>query len=913
MTKEKRIDSDELHASFEKVGQGKLTIFLGAAAGVGKTYAMLEAARDRVSEGMDVVVGLVETHGRAETEAMLKSLPIIPTRPYDDKDRTFYEIDLDTILVRRPQVVLVDELAHTNGIGSRHKKRYQDVEELLIAGINVYTTLNIQHLETLNDIVTQITGVTVQETVPNQVLEIASQIQLIDIPPEELIQRLKEGKVNVPGQVNGALYKFFRPGNINALRELALRYTAQRVDRQLESYMRIHGIPGPWPMGEKVLVCISASPFSAQLIRTAKRMVERSQGEWFAVHVETPRCFHSSEAEKDSLVRNLRLAEKLGAEIIGLAGDKVAEEILEFARKRNVSQIIIGKPEHSRFWDIVHGSVVDKLIRHNHGISIHVIPGSQQETGKRHNRWLRNKERKVDEVQTRLPRGHYFALMPYLASGLMIVLMTMLIKPVSSFLGVVNISMLYLLPVLISAASWGRRPAVVTALMGVVTYDFLFILPIYSFTVTDLRYLISFTIFMSVGLITGNLSARLKKQVIYSRQRENRVSALYALSRGIAAVDKLAVVLESITSNVANTLEGQVILLLPNEKAKLILQKDSGLNNFLNESELAVATWVFERGQKAGKGTETLGTAAAFYLPLSTEQGTQGVMGIRFNETEARFDPERIRLLEAFAGLAAMAINRSKLAEQARKSLALVESERLRTALFNSLSHDLRTPLSSIIGAVTGLLEDQNVVYSPEVRNELLQTILQGAERMNRFVSNLLDMARLESGMLKLNKEWCDLQDIIGVAINRLGESFASRPLDIDLQDKLPLVQADCILIEQVFINLLDNALKYSELDSKVIVSVRQKEMELEITVANRGQGIPATDLSKVFDKFYRLSSPLQVSGTGLGLAICKGLIEAHGGNIWAENNKLGGVTITFTLPITKQFTGIVPTMNEGV
>ncbi len=513
----------------------------------------------------------------------------------------------------------------------------------------------------------------------------------------------------------------------------------------------------------------------------------------------------------------------------------------------------------------------------------------------------------------RAHRRHSSPIIPYLASSLMVVFMTLVISFVSSFLGLVNISLLYLLPVLISAARWGTLPAVVTAVMGTITFDLFFVPPIYSFTVEDLRYLISFAIFMLVGLITGSLSVRLKKQVNYSQQRENSVSALYALSRDIAAVDKVDAVLESIASNVAGTLEGQVILLLPNEKATLTLQKDSGLNNFLNESELAVANWVFERGQKAGMGTENLGAAVALYLPLSTEQGTLGVLGIRFNEIEAQLDPERIPLLEAFAGLAAMAINRSKLAEQARESSALVESERLRTALFNSLSHDLRTPLASIIGAVTGLLEDQNVVYSPEVRNELLQTILQGAKRMNRFVSNLLDMARLESGMLKLNREWCDLQDIIGVAINRLGESLTRRPLDIDIQDDLPLVQADCLLIEQVFINLLDNALKYSEADSKIVVSIRQQGKQLEIAVANRGQGIPETDLSKVFDKFYRLNSPLQVSGTGLGLAICKGLIEAHCGNIWAENNKLGGVTITFTLPLTHQFTGIVPAMNEGV
>ena len=548
------------------------------------------------------------------------------------------------------------------------------------------------------------------------------------------------------------------------------------------------------------------------------------------------------------------------------------------------------------------------MIRHSQGISIHVIPGSQQETGQSHKPAVKVKDKGNGSRQLRT-----ISVIPYIASIFMMIVMSLIITPISSYLGVVNISMFFLLPVLLSAARWGRLPAVITAAMGVITFDFFFVPPVFTFTVSDIRYLLSFAIFMLVGIITGTLSARLKKQVNYSRQRESRISALYALSKDIAAVDKLDAVLESIASNVAGTLEGQVVLLLPNENTKLVLLKDSGPNNFLNESELAVATWVFEKGQKAGRGTETLGAAAALYLPLSTEQGAQGVLGICFNESEAQFDPERIRLLEAFAGLAAMAVNRIKLAEQARQALTLVESERLRTALFNSLSHDLRTPLSSIIGAVTGLLDDQNFVYSPEARNDLLQIILHGAERMNRFVSNLLDMARLESGMLKLKKDWCDLQDIIGVAINRLGDSLTNRPLDIKVQPNLPLVQGDYILIEQVLINLLDNALKYSQQGSKIVVTTQQRGNQLETAVANRGQGIPETDLSKVFDKFYRLDSPLQVSGTGLGLAICQGIIEAHGGLIWAKNNKLGGVTITFTLPLTNKFTGIVPVMNEGV
>ena len=910
MEKEKRLDADELLASLEQEGQGKLTIFLGAAAGVGKTYAMLEAAREKFAEGIDIVVGLVETHGRAETEAMLKGLLVIPTKAQDYKGKTFSEMDLDGILARSPQIVLVDELAHTNLIGSRHKKRYMDVQELLLAGISVYTTLNIQHLETLNDIVAQITGVTVRETVPDKILETAAQIKLIDIPPEELIQRLKDGKVYIAGQANEALKNFFRPGNINALRELALRYTAQRVDRQLECYMRVHGIAGPWPTGEKVLVCISANPFSAKLIRAAKRMAISQNAEWLAVHVEPHlHRFSKNEAEKDAMAKNLRLAETLGAEIIGLTGDDIADEILEVAIKRNVSQIIIGKPHHSRFWSIVHGSIVDKVILKSQGISIHVIPGGQQEVGQS----KKTSAVKINDKGTDAQQRRAMLVIPLIVSFFMIVIMALIIKPISSILGIVNISMLFMLPVLLIAARWGRLTAVITAIMGVLTFDFLFVPPFLSFTVSDVRYIISFAIFVLVALITGTLSDKLRKQINYSRQREGRVSALYALSRDIAAVHKMDDVLESIAGKIANTLEGQVVLLLPNENAKLELKKNSGSDNFLNDSELAVASWVFNRGQKAGKGTETLGAAAALYLPLSIEQGVQGVLGICFNESEAQFNPERIRLLEAFVGLAAMAINRIKLAEQARQAFNLVESERLRTALFNSLSHDLRTPLSSIIGAVTGLLEDQKGLYSPESRHDLLEIILHGAERMNRFVSNLLDMARLESGMLKLKINWCDLQDIIGVAVNGLGDILAHRPLDIKVQPNLPLVQGDYILIEQVLINLLDNALKYSKEGSEIVVTIQQRGKQIETVVANQGEGIPEPDLSKVFDKFYRLNSPLQVSGTGLGLAICKGIIEAHGGEIWATNNKHGGVTITFTLPLPSQAMGRVPVMNEGV
>ncbi|MDQ7092510.1 sensor histidine kinase KdpD [Desulfosporosinus sp. PR] len=894
MTKERQTDSQESLPGIEKEGQGKLTVFLGATAGVGKTYSMLEAARERLTEGMDVMAGFVETHAQTETEALLSDIPAIPVKTREYMGRTFKEMNLEAILERHPQLVLVDELAHTNIPGSRHTKRYQDVEELLTAGINVYVTLNIQHLESLNDVVAQITGVRVLETVPDRVLEAASQVQVVDITPDELIQRLEEGKVIIQGQAAEFMKKFFRPGNINALREMSLRYTAKRVDSQLESYMQTHGIDGPWPSGEKIMVCVSSNPFSARLIRTAKRMAARQNSDWLAVHVAPPGQMPKCEAEKSTMAQNLSMAGKLGAEIVTLHGDDIVEELLALARKRNVSQIIIGKPERTRFKELLHGSIVDKVIRNSHGISIHIICGRREANEQKPEKVKKDNGRSLGNI----PLHRKYSYTPYLISALMMAVLTLIVAPAASFLGPVNIFMLCVLPVLFSGARWGKFPAIVTAGIGVVIFNFFFVPPFFTLSVSDFRYVISFVILIIVGFVTGTLSARLKDQINYSRQREEQVTALYSLSRDLTAVDKLERVLDSIARKIADTLDGQVVLLLPDEKNKLVLSQSSSSDHFLTESELAVAAWVYERGLKAGQGTETLGSAKALYLPLTTEQGTQGVLGICFHHPKGQIDPEQISFLDAFAGLAAMAINRIKLASEARQAHTLAESERLRTALFNSLSHDLRTPLASIIGAATGLLEDHDVVYSPDARQDLLQTILQGAERMNRFVNNLLDMARLESGMLKLNKDWCDIQDIIGVAVNRLEIVLAKRLLDIDIPVGLPLVQADYILIEQVLINLLDNAVKYSEPNSKITISVKQLSAKLEISVANRGTPIPETDLSKVFDKFYRLNSPLQVSGTGLGLSICKGIVETHNGEIWAENNELGGVTIIFNLPL---------------
>ncbi|MEW5762834.1 MAG: DUF4118 domain-containing protein [Bacillota bacterium] len=642
--KEKRADPEALLASVAREGRGKLTVFLGAAAGVGKTYAMLEAARERLAEGVDVVAGWVETHGRAETEALLAGLPVIPPRRLVYRGKEFRELDLDALLARRPRLALVDELAHTNIPGSRHHRRYRDVEELLDAGIDVYTTLNIQHVESLNDVVAQITGVTVRETVPDGIFEEA-EIRLVDIPPEELIHRLQEGKVYVPDLAEEALRRFFRPGNILALRELALRYTARRVNRQVESYMRAHGIPGPWPAGEKVMVCVSPSPFSAHLIRYARRLAENLEAEWLAVYVETPRRFPVDEAERDRLARNLRLAEELGAEIVTLSGDDVAEELLELARRRNVSQIIIGKPLHSRLWEWLHGSVVDRVIRGSHGISVHVIPGKPGENRRPH-----------PGSRTREPVSPG----PYAAVLAATVVSTVLSAALEPYLGTVNVALLFLLPVLFGAAKWGTGAAVTGAVLGALAFDLLFVPPRLSLAVTDLRYLLSFGIFLAVALFTGTLSTRLRRQALSSRRREARVAALYALSREIAAVADLETVLQSVARKVAETVEGEVVVLLPGAAGHLAVCGASSPSaaTFVDRNELAVATWVFTHGEKAGRGTETLAGAAGLYLPLRTDKGTVGVLGFRSPDPETYFEPAQLRLMEAFAGLAALAVAR---------------------------------------------------------------------------------------------------------------------------------------------------------------------------------------------------------------------------------------------------------------
>lgn len=894
-----RPDPEDLLAQAQTESRGQMTIFLGAAAGVGKTYAMLEAAHERLADGVDVVIGWVETHGRPETEALVKGLPIIPPRKLEYRDKIFLEMDLDAILQRRPRLVLVDELAHTNIPGSRHVRRYQDVEELLAAGINVYTTLNIQHLESLNDIVAQITGVRVQETVPDRFLEEASQVQLIDIPPEELIERLREGKVYVPPEAERALENFFRPGNINALRELALRYTAQRVEGQLDRYMRVHGIAGPWPAGERVMACVSSSPFSAQVIRAARRMAASLKAEWLAVHVEPPDGLPGDESQQEQLARNLHLAEKLGAEVITLVGEDPAEELLNLARRKNVTQIVIGRPLHPRWQELWQGSLVEKIVSGSQGISVHIIPGKMRPRGR-----------------TRAPERRYRrgpSPGSYAGAAVAVLVVTAFGKVLHPAFDLANIELLYLLPVLISAVRWGRGPSILASLLGVLALDFFFVPPTLRFTIADLRYFLSFAIFLVVAIITGTMATRLKTQAENARRRENRLAALYSLSKKLAANTDAQEILGAVAKAVMEATDGEAVILMPDQGGQLGIRAvaPSLPGKWLDHNEQAVAKWVFDHGQMAGWGTETLAGAEGLYLPMKTQEKILGVLGVRLGHPKRYLSPERQRLLEAFSSLAAMAILRLQLAAEAEQARCLAASEQLRTALFNSISHDLRTPLASITAAVTGLLEGGEI-YQSEAREALLQTIKDGARRMNRLVSNLLDKARLESGMLKLNREWCDIQDIVGVVLDQLQETLEDHPVEVDIPPELPLVKADFSLIEQVLTNLLENASKYSPPGTGIALSVRQVGEELQVSVADRGCGIPDGDQERIFDPFYRLHLPHRVSGTGLGLSICKGIVEAHGGRIWAEPRSGGGAVFTFALPIDQQPKAQLPPLKEG-
>ena len=861
--------------------RGKLKVFFGAAAGVGKTYAMLEAGREAKADGRDVVVAAVETHGRAETAALLEGLDVVQPLRIPYQGVMLHEMDVDAVLARRPSMALVDELAHTNGPGARHAKRWQDVMELLDAGIDVYTSVNVQHIESLNDIVAKITGVVVRETVPDSVLEQADEVELIDLPPDDLLERFGAGKVYVPGQAEEAMRNFFRKGNLIALRELALRRTAERVDAQMRTYMREHAIERTWPVAERLLVCVGPSPHSARLVRAAKRMADRLGAEWIAAYVETPAVARLGPEARDRAIQTLRLAEQLGATTVTANGVRMSDEILGLARLRNVTKIVVGKPTRGLWKRIFIGSIVDALVEGSGDIDVYVISAEREEgepAAARHRG---------------LPPTDWRA---YGGATLMIAGATLVAALMLPYFELANLIMAYLLGVLLVATRFGRGPSLFASLLSVAAFDFLFVPPRFTFAVSDTQYFITFAVMLLVAFVISDLATRIRAQADSARDRETRTAALYAMSRDLGRASGAPDVLSASARHIAAVFATEVAFLLPGPENGLVTQ--AGLIGSFDPdaSDRAVARWVFEHRQPAGLGTTTLPGAGALYVPLVASRGTVGVLGVLPPDVHAFDAPERLHQLETFANQTALAIERNRLAEEAQQAEVRVETERMRSSLLSSVSHDLRTPLATITGAATTLLAS-GAVIDDRTQRELLTSVRDEANHLNRLVQNLLEMTRIEAGAVQLSRDWHSMEEIVGAALRRLRKRLADRRVEVALAPDLPLALMDDVLIEQALINLLDNALKYTPAGTPLRIAATVSDGRITIEVADRGPGLPRGDEDRVFDKFYRGPSPAE-RGAGLGLAIVKGIVQAHGGRVWAHNLPEGGAAFFFTVPV---------------
>jgi len=872
----------------ERGSGGRLKIFVGAAPGVGKTYEMLQTARAKLKEGVDVVVGVVETHGRRETEALLEGFEVLPRKPTIYINRILSEFDIDAALKRRPSLILVDELAHTNVPGSRHPKRYQDVEELLKSGIDVYTTVNIQHIESLNDVVAQITHVRVRETVPDSILDRADDIELVDLTPDDLIQRLKEGKVYVPKQAERALKNYFSPANLTALRELALRRTAERVDEQLLEHMRARAISGPWAAGDRILVCVSEDRRSAGLVRYAKRLADRLRAPWTALCIETRRGLQLTERERDRIAEALRLAERLDGDAITIpsASRHIADDVIAFARANNVTHIVIGKSQRSRWFEILHGSVVHDLVRRAGNISVHVIAGEE----------LASEPKTAKVVPTTTPRP--FDPIPYFVALLAVAAALgagMLVQPI---FGLENIDLIFLAAIVGIAVRYGLWPSLFATVVASLCYNFFFLPPIYTFTITDPTNIAAFLIFTLLSVIVSNLAARGQIQMTTARERVRSVESLYAFSRKLASAGTMDDVLWATAHQIASMLKVRVVLLLP-EEGTIAVKAGYPPEDTLEEADLAAAKWTWESNRRAGRDSDTLPGAKWLFLPMRTGRGAVGVLGITNDAPGPLLRPDHRRLLDALADQGALAIERVHLVEDIEKVRRTAETERLRSALLTSISHDLKTPLAAVLGAA-GALRDLSKSLDEDAKADLLATIIDESERLNRFIANLLDMTKLESGAVVPNAALHDVGEVVGSALERASKILAKHRVEVDISSDLPMVMVDAVLFEQVLFNLLDNASKYARAGTSITIQSWRDRETVCLQVLDEGEGIPPQDLERIFDKFYRARKGDQVrAGTGLGLAISRGFIEAMQGKITAANRPdRSGAVFTITLPI---------------
>ncbi len=869
---------ERVQAEREDATRAKLHIWFGASPGVGKTFTMLENAQRLKREGVDVVVGIVETHGRRETAALVAGLEQIPRKRVPHRGRTLDELDLDAALARHPKVILVDELAHTNVPGSRHQKRWQDVMELLDAGIEVHTTLNVQHVESLNDVVAGITHVRVRETVPDAIVERADEIELVDVSPDVVLSRLREGKVYVAEQAARAADSFFKEGNLHALRELALRLTAERVDAEVLAWRRQNGIDATWAARDRVMVCVGPSPASGRLVRAARRMATALHAPWIAAYVEGPIGPPSNEADRARLAAHLRLAESLGGEVEVVSGERPAEALLELARRRNVTRIVCGKPTHARWRDFIWGSLVDDLIRRSGDIDVQVIAGEP-----------------VGAATTAEPpaRRPPISLTAYARGTLPIAVAGGLAALLRNHVELADLVMIFLVAIAVTAAFLGRGPSIVASLCAVAILDFFFVPPFGTFAVTDFRHVLTFGVMLSAGILISSLTERIRRQSMMARERERRTAALYALTRALAGARDVAAIARVASEKVREVFESDAVLLVPDTEGGLALAVPGPVE--LTDMDRTVARWVLDHGRQAGRGLETLPGARAMGIPLLAEGKSIGVLTV-VPHPDTRFeDPRQRHHLAVFVEQIALALDRAQLAEDAARSELRAETEEMRSSLLSSVSHDLRTPIATVLGTATTLL-DSGETMSPEERAELLASVRDEAARLGRLVSNLLDMTRVESAGLEVKKEWVPLEETIGAVLHRFDARLRGRDVRIDVPGDV-VAHIDPVLFEQVLVNLVENALKHTPAGTPIEIRASMSDVAAVLEVADRGPGIPAGSETRVFEKFVRESG---AGGVGLGLAICKGIVQAHGGTIRASNRESGGASFVVTLPFTE-------------
>ena len=884
---------DRVMRDEDRQTRGRLKIFFGSSAGVGKTYAMLAAAQNLQEQGEQVLAGIVETHGRADTEAMLDGIERLPLRSTQYRDRTLHEFDLDAALERKPTVILVDELAHSNVPGSRHAKRWQDIEELLHAGIHVYTTVNVQHIESLNDVVGQITGIRVHETIPDHVFDQADEVTLVDLPPDELLQRLKEGKVYLPQQAEKAGRNFFRKGNLLALREIALRRTADRVDADMREYRADRSIVQLWQTKERIVVAIGARADEDKLVRAAARLAAKLQADWLAVHVDAPSWPRVTLAGRERILRNLKLAQSLGAETASITGEDVAQALVQFARSRNAGKLVIGQ-SHGRGWTRWwRKNLAARIAANGQDIDVYTV-ARPAESGRDDSVRTPVEESRDDGGRLRRHRRR-----GYLWATVSCAVTTAMAWWLIAYLHPANVIMLYLVGVMIVAVRYGRSASALASVMSVLAFDFFFVAPRFSISVSDAQYLITLLVMLAVSLFISSLASRMRHQANVAMLREARAGNLYMLGKELAAVLTLEQILEIGRRHLGAVFGAKTAFCLPDSGENVrVAAPEEHDTHALQDIDLGVAQWVYDNDQAAGRGTATLPAAQALYLPLNATMRTRGVLAFVAEDPLQLALPENRQMLEIFCSQIAMAIERLHYAEVAQDALVTMESERLRNSLLSAISHDLRTPLTSLVGSAEALARQPSLGAD---EREMAVTISEQSQRMSGLVENLLDMARLQSGGITLNRQWNSIEEVVGTALRLLNKTLGERRVETNLPADLPLVRFDAVLIERVFANLIENAVKYAPAGEIIAVDANANAGMMEISVIDRGPGFPAGMEERAFEKFTRGDTESSTPGVGLGLAICRAIVDAHGGTIRALPAEGGrGARVCFTLPLDK-------------